>query len=105
MPFLDTAALDSINKRPGWNGKLFHSENNTFVWWDFAADADIHNHRHSQEEVWLLIEGELEVTIGGEKTLVRPGMAAIIPPDTAHSVRVIQPGHAIVVDHPLRERF
>jgi quercetin dioxygenase-like cupin family protein len=105
MSFIDTAKLDTLNKRPGWRGKLFHSANNTFVWWEFDADADIHQHHHEQEEVWHVIEGELEVTIDGKANRAGPGMVAIIPPDTPHSVRVVKAGRAIVVDHPLREGF
>ncbi|MDP3740116.1 MAG: cupin domain-containing protein [Hyphomonadaceae bacterium] len=105
MPFIDTAKLDVLNKRPGWHGRMFHSANNTFVWWEFDAGADIHQHNHEQEEVWQVIEGELEVTIKGITRLCGPGTVAIIPPNTAHSVQVVRAGHAIVVDHPLREGF
>ncbi|HVY87416.1 MAG TPA: cupin domain-containing protein [Hyphomonadaceae bacterium] len=105
MPFIDTARIETLNKRPGWRGKLFHSKNNTFVWWEFDKGADIHGHSHEQEETWHIIEGELEVTIAGETHRCGPGTAAIIPPDTAHSVLVLKAGRAIVVDHPLRESF
>jgi quercetin dioxygenase-like cupin family protein len=105
MPFLDTAKIETLNKRRGWRGKLFHSANNTFVWWEFDEGADIHRHDHEQEEVWQIIEGELEVTIKGTTKRCGPGTVAIIPPNTAHSVQVIKAGRAIVVDHPLREGF
>ena len=105
MPFIDTSTLDVMNKRPGWRGRLFHSANNTFVWWEFDADADIHRHHHAQEEVWHIIEGELDVTIAGKRQRCGPGSVAIIPPNADHSVQVVRAGRAIVVDHPLREGF
>ena len=105
MPFLDTDKIETRNKRPGWRGKLFHSTNNTFVWWEFDKDADIHRHHHEQEEVWHIIEGQLDVTIAGRTERCGPGSVAIIPPNTPHSVQVIEAGRAIVVDHPLREGF
>jgi quercetin dioxygenase-like cupin family protein len=105
MPFIDTSQLDVLNKRPGWRGRLFHSANNTFVWWDFDKDADIHNHFHEQEEVWHVIEGELEVTVAGETRRCGPGSVALIPPGARHSVVALSKGRAIVVDHPLREGF
>ena len=94
-----------LNKRSGWRGKLFHSANTTFVCWEFDEGAGIHRHDHEQEEVWRVVEGELEVAIAGKARRCRPGTAAVIPPNTAHSVQVIRPGRAIVVDHPLREGF
>jgi quercetin dioxygenase-like cupin family protein len=105
MAFIDTHQLDVLNKRPGWRGRLFHSKNNTFVWWEFDKDADIHRHDHEQEEVWLVIEGELEVSVAGKTQRCGPGTAAIVPAHTPHSVLVLQAGRAIVVDHPLREGF
>ena len=105
MAFIDTLQLEVLNKRPGWRGRLFHSQNNTFIWWEFDANADIHQHDHIQEEVWHVIEGELEVTIAGETLQCGPGAAAIIPPNTPHAVRVLKAGRALVVDHPLRTGF
>jgi quercetin dioxygenase-like cupin family protein len=105
MTFIDTKRLEVLNKRPGWRGRLFHSKNNTFIWWEFDSDADIHRHHHEQEEVWQVIDGELEVTVDGTTQRCGPGTAAIIPPNTPHSVRVLKAGRAIVVDHPLRAGF
>ena len=105
MAFIDTKELEILDKRPGWRGRLFHSKNNTFVWWEFDQNADIHRHHHEQEEVWHVIEGVLEVTVAGETQRCGPGTAVIVPPDTPHSVLVVKAGRALVVDHPLREDF
>jgi quercetin dioxygenase-like cupin family protein len=105
MTFIDTRQLEVLNKRHGWRGRRFHSKNSTFVWWEFDEGADIHRHEHEQEEVWHVIEGELEVTVAGLTQRCGPGTAAIIPPNTPHSVLVVKAGRALVVDHPLREGF
>jgi unsaturated pyranuronate lyase len=103
--FVDTQTLDVLQKRPGWRGRVFHSTHNTFVWWEFDKDADIHRHDHEQEEVWHILEGELDVTVDGKTKRCGPGTAAVIPPNTPHSVRVVKPGRALVVDYPIREGF
>src|SRR5262245_3838456 len=105
MPFIDTAKLDVLEKRPGWRGRLFHSANMTFAHWDFAKGSSIHRHDHEQEEVWHVIEGELEVTIDGVTRRAGPGMVAIVPAHTAHSVVALSDGKAIVCDYPLRKDF
>jgi len=103
MPFLDTNQLPQDERRPGWLGRYFHSPTLTFAYWEFKAGADIHAHSHEQEEVWQVLEGELEVTIAGEATRVAgPGMVAVIPPHAAHSVVARSDGRAIVTDFPLR---
>ena len=102
MPFVDTADLDVVQRLPGWRGRAFNSPSMTFVHYEFDRGASIHTHHHVQEEVWNVIEGELEVTIDGVAQVARAGMVAIAPPNTRHSVRALTDGRAIVVDTPLR---
>jgi quercetin dioxygenase-like cupin family protein len=102
MSFIDTGKLTVIERLPGWKGRYFDSVNMTFGHYVFAAGATIHEHSHSNEEVWNVIEGKLEVTIGGDSQVAGPGCVAIVPPNTLHSVRAISNGVAIVVDHLLR---
>jgi len=105
MPFIDTNRLNTIERLPGWKGKYFDSEIMTFGHYVFEAGSTIHEHSHPNEEVWNVIEGQLEVTIGGNKQIARPGFVAIVPPDTLHFVRAITNGRAIVVDYPLRREM
>jgi quercetin dioxygenase-like cupin family protein len=105
MPFLDTADIELKEKRPGWRGRIFSSPSMTFAHWDFSAGATIHEHGHEQEEVWHIIEGELEITLGEEVRRAGPGMIAIIPAHTAHAVLAMTDGRATVVDTPRRDGF
>ena len=105
MSFIDTSELEVIERLPGWYGRYFHSPSMTFAYYDFKRGSSIHEHFHSQEEVWQVIEGELEVTVDGQTQIARAGTAAIIPADVRHSVRALTDGRAIVVDTPLRPEF
>ncbi len=106
MPFIDTGKLEVFQKGTGgWRGRKFHSPNMTFVHWEFDAGASVHEHSHEQEEVWEVLEGELEFTVDGVKQRATAGVVAIVPPNVAHSVKVLRAGKAIVVDHPLRPDF
>ena len=105
MPFIDTNQLPSYERRPGWVGRTFHSPSMTFAHWAFTAGADIHRHRHEQEEVWEVIEGELEVTVGDETQVAGPGMVAIVPAHTPHAVVARTDSRAIVIDYPLRPQM
>ena len=102
MPFVDTSTLDVVERRPGWFGRYFDSPSMTFAHYEFSAGSTIHEHSHPQEEVWEVVEGELEITIGGDTRNAGPGIAAIVPPNVRHSVRARTSGRAIVVDYPLR---
>jgi quercetin dioxygenase-like cupin family protein len=105
MPILDTKAMDWREKRPGWKGAIFSSPSMTFAHWRFSQGAAIHEHGHEQEEVWHLIEGELEVVVDGVASRVGAGSVIILPANTPHAVTALTDGFAIVADYPLRERF
>ncbi len=102
MPFIDISNLKVIERKPGWRGCYFHSPSMTFAHYDFARGSSIHEHFHPQEEVWEVIEGEIEVTIDGETRIAGPGLIAIVPSNVPHSVKALTDGRAIIVDYPLR---
>src|SRR5262245_29119999 len=105
MPFVDISSLRAIERLPGWHGRYFHSPSMTFAHYDFVRGASIHEHFHAQEEVYEVIEGELEVTIDGAARIVKPGVVAIVPGGVPHSVKALTNGRAIIVDYPLRPEF
>lgn len=77
----------------------------TFAHYEFEAGASIHEHIHPEEEVYEILEGELEVKIDGKSQILKPGIAAIVPPNSRHSVKALTDGRLIVVDHPPRPDF
>lgn len=105
MPVVDTRTLKVIERLPGWRGRHFHSPSMTFWHYDFVGGYSIHEHYHPQEEVWEVIEGELEVTIDGVTQIARAGLAAIVPANVRHSIKALTDGRAIIVDYPLRRDF
>ena len=102
MPFIDINILDVVERLPGWHGRYFDSPSMTFAHYDFKQGSSIHEHFHPQEEVYEVIEGELEVTIDGVTRIAQPGMVAIVPANARHSVKALTDGCAIIVDYPLR---
>jgi oxalate decarboxylase/phosphoglucose isomerase-like protein (cupin superfamily) len=102
MPFVDTTSLEVIERLPGWYGRYFHSHSMTFSHYDFKRGSSIHEHFHPQEEVYEVIEGELELIIDGVGQVARPGLVGIVPSNARHSVKALTDGRAIIVDYPLR---
>jgi quercetin dioxygenase-like cupin family protein len=105
MPFVDVSNLRVIERLPGWRGRHFHSPSMTFAHYDFVRGASIHEHFHPQEEVYEVIEGELEVTIEGVAQIARAGVVAIVPAGVRHSAKALTDGRAIIVDYPARPEF
>jgi quercetin dioxygenase-like cupin family protein len=105
MTFIDSSKLPTVERLPGWRGRYFDSANMTFAHYEFDAGSSIHEHSHPQEEVYEIIEGELELTVAGVTQRLGPGFIGIVPSNTLHSVKAISSGKLIVVDYPLREGF
>jgi quercetin dioxygenase-like cupin family protein len=105
MPFIDTNTLNVVERLPGWYGRYFHSASMTFAHYDFKRGASIHQHFHPQEEVYEVIDGELEITIDGVLHIASPGVVAIVPANAPHSIKAITDGRAIIIDYPLRREF
>jgi quercetin dioxygenase-like cupin family protein len=77
----------------------------TFAHYDFIRGSSIHEHFHPEEEIYEVIEGELEITVDGEVQIVRAGLVAIVPPNARHSVKALSDGKVIIVDYPARQDF
>lgn len=106
MPFVDTTNVDALSPLPGWSGRFVDGENMTVVYWQINDGAQaLHEHEHMQEEIWNVLEGEIEISIAGVARRAGPGCVALIPPHTLHSVKPLGPASVIVIDHPKREPF
>lgn len=105
MPFIDAADMKTAEPLPGWKGRFWRSEAMSFAHYTVDAGSSIHEHHHPNEEVWTVIDGQLEVTIDGITRVAGPGSVAVVPPNSLHSVRALTDGTAIVANHPVRHDF
>ncbi|GAC1656839.1 MAG: hypothetical protein NVS9B1_13140 [Candidatus Dormibacteraceae bacterium] len=61
-------------------------------------------HAHEEEQIFICVEGELEITLGAEVRRVGPGDAALIPAWVPHTVRSFDaPAFQIDVFSPPRK--
>jgi mannose-6-phosphate isomerase-like protein (cupin superfamily) len=64
-----------------------------------------HSRTLPQEEIYEVIEGELEITIDGVVQIASTGLVAIVPSNIRHSVKAVTDGRVIIVDYPRRRDF
>jgi quercetin dioxygenase-like cupin family protein len=70
---------------PGLYGRFVHGDSMTLSFVDIQPGAILPEHSHPHEQITYLLEGELEMVIGGEKMLLTPGMVHVIPGNVPHS--------------------
>ncbi len=90
---------------PGFHGKFVHTENMTLVYWDVEAGAALPEHEHMHEQVTHLTEGEFEMTVAGETSILKAGSVVVIPSDVTHSGRAITKCKITDVFFPVREDY
>jgi quercetin dioxygenase-like cupin family protein len=72
---------------PGITAHLSQSENHQIVFMVFREDIDLPEHAH--ESQWgVVLEGEIELTIGGHTATYRKGDRYFIPREVKHSGRI-----------------
>ena len=60
-------------------------------------------HTHEEEQITVVLEGELEFDLAGDLRTMRPGMAVVIPPGVPHGARTYGvPCSEIDIFHPPR---
>ena len=70
---------------PGLYGRFIHGNSMTLSVVDIQPGAQLPEHSHPHEQITFLLEGELDMVIGGEKMLLTPGMVHVIPGNVPHS--------------------
>ena len=81
---------------PGLRRRTFDGEGATVNEYVFEPGARFPIHRHSQEQITLIEEGEVELTVGGETALLRAGDWSVVGPDVEHGIRAGDGGARIL---------
>jgi len=61
------------------------------------ADAGPPPHTHAWEEIYVVLSGELDVTVAGKTTRLTPGGYAHVPSGTPHSYQNVTEAHFLTI--------
>lgn len=74
-------------KLDGLKSYIFQGKDKQFIFMEFEEDIEIKEHFHSEQ--WgVVIDGEMELTVGGETILLKKGDTYFIPENRVHSVKI-----------------
>lgn len=106
MPFYDPAERLPKELFPGAISRTFWGERTLMSLLELAPGCVVPRHSHPHEQVGIMLEGEMEFTIGDETRIVKAGDIFVIPGGVEHSVKVgDKPARALDVFSPVREEY
>ena len=90
---------------PGITGYYAHGDSMSFGYVDLKAGSSVPLHQHVHEQITYIIEGELDMVIGGKPCLLTAGMYHVIPSNTPHSAIAKTACKVIDAFSPVREDY
>ena len=105
MPRYDLATVPTRELFPGFTARLVHTPRVTQSFVHGTAGHAFPEHAHPHEQIVTVLEGELELTVGGESIRLTPGAVFAIPPDVPHSGRAITDIRLLDTFAPTREDY
>ena len=85
--------------------RLIHGAQSTLSFVDITKGHSLPEHSHPHEQVTYIVEGELEMTIGGEVMVLKKGMVNVIPPNVPHSAVAHMDAKVIDFFSPARDDY
>jgi len=89
----------------GITGYYAHGNTLTFGFVEIKAGSDLPAHSHIHEQITYIVEGQLDMTIGGKACPLSAGMYYVIPSNVVHSAIARTDCKAIDVFSPVREDY
>jgi unsaturated pyranuronate lyase len=74
---------------PGISRQILNGDRQTMVRYVYQPGSVFPEHHHPEEQVTVVISGQIEFTVAGETAVLTGGQAAVIPANVAHGARVI----------------
>lgn len=112
--FVTVNDIDAVEFLPGLEFRPVLGDNVMTNFVTFAPHTEAPMHVHEEEQVVIVLEGELEFVIDGETKLMRPGDVAVIPSWVPHGARtldvpctevdVFTPPRKTLLDHARAQR-
>lgn len=80
------AAVPEEEPFPGVRRRRFDATGATVTEYRFEPGATFPDHRHAQEQITMITEGTVSMTIAGEVSEIGPGGWSVVGPEIDHGI-------------------
>ncbi|MCP3890058.1 MAG: cupin domain-containing protein [Desulfobulbaceae bacterium] len=105
MSFVKIEDLPELEITKGIRARAVTTDTISVVHVMLDNGAILPEHSHYNEQVVNVVEGELELTVSGEKFNLKPGNVMVLEPNIVHSGKALTACKVIDIFHPLRKDF
>jgi len=106
MPFIDWAQIEVNELAPGIRLRAPYGQHLMLSLLEMDEGTVIPLHQHPHEQAGVLLSGQMELTIGEETRIVKPGEAYLIPGGTPHRAAPVGgPATTLDIFSPIREDY
>lgn len=94
--FASPRDLPASRPQPGVTEHALKGEDAVVLITDLGARTVVETHRHDEERIGIVTRGSVAMVIAGEQRILTEGDTYVVPPATAHGIRVLEQGAQIV---------
>ncbi len=95
-----------INPIEGITVKSVHLDNVMMTYMEFKPNTDLPEHAHPHEQITMIQQGRLEMTVDTQTMIMQTGDVVTVPPNVTHSARTLdEPTIAVDAWSPIREDY
>lgn len=105
MPIITLAELSAREIFPGIRARLVHTDRVTHSWVELDEGAAFPDHHHPHEQVVSVLDGTLDIVVGGQAYVLTAGQVLVIPPSVPHQGRARTACRVLDAFAPVREEY
>lgn len=105
MNFFNIHELPKKNIKEGIRMCSVYLNNLMLTYFEFDQGQKIPFHAHPQEQITIILEGEMQFSLGDETRNLKAGEGVTVPSNMKHSVCALTPAKAADAWNPIREDY
>jgi quercetin dioxygenase-like cupin family protein len=105
MPIVTLSSLPVREIFPGIRARLIHTDRVTHSWVELDEGATFPDHHHPHEQIVSVLDGTLDIVVGGTAHVLAAGQVCVIPSDVPHQGRARTACRVLDTFAPVREDY